>query len=225
MHPYTAPQTGLPDLRNIAAYLVVILLFIAGMPVLAKVRPEPGGGQGEKQGRKVLQGFDGGMMVHAGYLRGNLEQIGYDAKGVPVGLGGVIRLHLGKHFRVGGEGYVSNLGQLKNGSKLKYGWGGILADAYMNIGRLRPYVGVTVGGGAMTTLLMTEKPSEDWAQINGTYYNKQGFLAVDPFVGFDISVIGPMHITLKADYLLPVGAGFEMLPHGPRVYFGFIFSH
>lgn len=216
---------SLTGLKNITAYLLLFLLLLAGTQAPAKVRQDPGNEQEQKQKRKVLQGFDGGMMVHAGYLRGTLEQIGYDAKGVPVGLGGVLRLHLGRHFRIGGEGYVSTLNQMKNGSKLKYGWGGILADAYMNIGRLRPYVGVTVGGGAMTTLLMTEQPQNDWAQIDGTYYHKQGFLAVDPFIGFDIAVIGPMRITLKADYLLPVTSGFEMLPHGPRVYFGFIFSH
>ena len=73
------------------------------------------------QEKKVLRGFDGGMMVHTGYLSGQLDAIGYEAKGAPLGIGGVIRLHLGEHFRVGGEGYVSTLSQRSNGSYLKYG--------------------------------------------------------------------------------------------------------
>lgn len=61
------------------------------------------------QEKKLLRGFDGGMMIHTGYLQGNLEPIGYDVKGMPIGVGGAIRLHLGKHFRIGGEGYISTL--------------------------------------------------------------------------------------------------------------------
>lgn len=55
-----------------------------------------------------------------------------------VGIGGVIRLHFGEHFRVGSEGYVSTLSQLDDGSYLKYGWGGILADFYSDFGRFQP---------------------------------------------------------------------------------------
>ena len=77
------------------------------------------------QEKKLLNGFDGGMMVHTGFLSGSLDAIGYYAKGAPLGIGGVIRLHIGEHFRVGSEGYVSTLNQRGNGSYLKYGWGGL----------------------------------------------------------------------------------------------------
>ena len=110
------------------------------------------------QEKKLLRGFDGGMMVHTGYLSGNLDAIGYQPKGAPMGIGGVIRLHLGEHFRIGSDGYVSTLSQRSNGSYLKYGWGGLLADFYKVIGRFQPYAGLTLGGGAMTTLLMLEEP-------------------------------------------------------------------
>ncbi len=176
------------------------------------------------QERKVLRGFDGGMMVHTGYLSGNLDGIGYQAEGAPIGIGGVIRLHLGGHIRVGTEGYVSTLGQRNNGSYLKYGWGGLLADTYMVLGRFQPYAGLTLGGGAMTTLLMFEEPASPWAPIDGTSYRKQGFMAVDPFVGCDFVVAGPMHLTLKVDYLCALSDS-KLLPHGPRVYFGFLFYH
>jgi hypothetical protein len=176
------------------------------------------------QGKKLLHGFDGGMMVHTGYLSGCLDAVNYDVKGMPVGIGGVARLHIGNHFRVGGEGYISSLGQRGNGSYLKYGWGGLLADVYTVVGRWQPYTGLTLGGGAMTTLLMMENPSSAWAPVDGTYYHKQGFMAIDPFIGCDFIVSGPMHLTLKADYLCAVSES-KLLPHGPRVYIGFLFYH
>jgi hypothetical protein len=176
------------------------------------------------QEKKPLRGFDGGMMIHTGYLSGSLDAIGYEAKGAPTGIGGVIRLHLGEHFRFGTEGYVSTLSQRDNGSYLKYGWGGFLADFYAVLGRFQPYAGVTLGGGAMTSLLMFEKPATAWAPIDGTRYHKQGFMAVDPFVGCDFIVSGPMHLTLKVDYLCALSDA-KLLPQGPRAYFGFLFYH
>ena len=176
------------------------------------------------QEKKLFRGFDGGMMVHTGYLSGELDAIGYQAKGAPTGIGGVIRLHLGEHLRIGSEGYVSTLGQRDNGSYLKYGWGGLLADFYTVLGRFQPYAGLTLGGGAMTTLLMSEEPAHAWVPVDGTYYHKQGFLAIDPFVGCDFIVSGPMHLTLKVDCLCAFGES-RLLPHGPRVYIGFLFYH
>lgn len=176
------------------------------------------------QEKKFLRGFDGGMMVHTGYLHGNLDAIGYEAKGLPIGIGGVIRLHLGEHFRIGSEGYVSTLGQRGNGSYLKYGWGGILADFYKVLGKFQPYAGITLGGGSMTTLLMMEEPTSSWAPIDGTRYHKQGFMAIDPFIGCDFIVSGPMHLTLKVDGLFALSES-KLLPFGPRIYFGFLFYH
>ena len=176
------------------------------------------------QERKFLRGFDGGMMVHTGYLQGNLDAIGYKAKGMPMGIGGVARLHLGEYFRLGGEGYISTLSQRDNGSYLKYGWGGLLADFYTVMGKFQPYAGLTLGGGAMTTLLMMEEQASPWAPIDGTHYHKQGFIAIDPFIGCDFIVSGPMHLTLKVDYLCALNDS-RLLPHGPRIYFGFLFYH
>lgn len=176
------------------------------------------------QEKKVLRGFDGGMMVHTGFLTGNLNAIDYTAKGAPMGIGGVIRLHLGDHFRIGSEGYVSTLSQRGNGSYLKYGWGGLLADFYTVLGRFQPYGGITLGGGAMTTLLMMKEPVSAWAPIDGIRYHKQGFMAIDPFIGCDFIVSGPMHLTLKLDYLCAISKS-ELLPNGPRIYFGFLFYH
>ena len=172
------------------------------------------------QSRKVYRGFDGGMMLHTGYQWGTVA--GEQVKGAPFGVGGAIRVHLGGHFRLGAEGYVSSLKQGVRGSQIKSGWGGALADVYTVVGRFQPYGGVTIGGGSMTTLLMTEEPSSEWVPVDGTLYNRQPFLAVAPFAGFDILVAGPLHFTFKADWLLPIHKR-DLLPSGPRFYFGILF--
>lgn len=79
-------------------------------------------------------------------------------------------------------------------------------------------------GGAMTALLMMENPSSAWEPIDGTIYHRQGFMAIDPFIGCDFIVSKPMHLTLKVDYLCAL-SNSKLLPHGPRVYFGFLFYH
>ena len=38
----------------------------------------------------------------------------------------------------------------------------LLADVYKAFGKFQPYAGLTLGGGAMTTLLMMENPSSAW---------------------------------------------------------------
>lgn len=40
--------------------------------------------------------------------------------------------------------------------------------------------------------------------------------------GCDIIIYGPMHLTLKLDYLCGLSKS-KLLPHGPRIYFGFLF--
>ena len=128
------------------------------------------------------------------------------------------------HFRIGSEGYVSTLSQRGNGSYLKYGWGGLLADCYSVLGRFQPYAGLTLGGGAMTTLLMFEEPASAWTPVDDTVFHKQGFMAINPFVGCDYIVAGPMHLTFKLDYLCAFSES-KLIPHGPRVYIGFLFYH
>lgn len=91
---------------------------------------------------KVYQGFSGGMMVHAGYLFGQDKNAPRDNQGVlcspqgaTFGLGGALRVHLFKHLRVGGEGFVSTMNsattdcrqRLQSGSYIRTGWGGVLA--------------------------------------------------------------------------------------------------
>ena len=108
------------EMKRPLKYIVLFLLIIIPFT------------QNQAQNR---QRFDGGMMVHTGYLHGDLTALNYKAEGMTFGLGGVLRYHLGNHFRLGGEGYVSTLKQMHNGSYIRTSWGGLLADAYWQFGR------------------------------------------------------------------------------------------
>ena len=175
--------------------------------------------------QKVVAGFNGGMMVHTGYLQGTLPEIGYRAQGAPFGLGGVIRVALGRHWMVGGEGYASTLRQMHNGSYIKYGWGGLLGEFFWPFKHVMPYVGLTVGGGTQTTFLLFKGNADDWASEQESVFHKQGFYAITPFIGCDFILTKAVHLTLKADWLNTISHTEWMKPTGPRFYFGVIFYH
>ncbi|MBQ1209304.1 MAG: DUF4491 family protein [Bacteroidales bacterium] len=214
--------------KNVRMLIVFFALFAqTAIPAPAQTPssqvqvPEPAHAQ-ERKG--IYQGFDGGMMLHTGYLQTNIAPLGnYRADGAPFGIGGVARIHLGKHWRVGGEGYISTLSQLNNGSYIECGWGGVLADFYWIFGRFQPYVGLTIGGGALTHYLMFEEPASPWAPVGKTYFEEQGFMAIDPFVGCEFALTSVLHLNLKMDYLCAIGPAAATMPTGPRVYFGILF--
>jgi len=176
---------------------------------------------------KVFTGFDGGMMLHTGYQYGTIQPIGYQANGAPFGLGGVIRAHLGKHWRLGGEGYVSYLHLMDNGSYVKNGWGGVVGDFYWTFGKFMPYVGVMVGGGVRRTLLMMEGSTstpQQWEPLGESYFDKTGYFAVNPNIGCEFIISSKFHLSLKADWLCAIDKTL-LNPCGPRIYIGFIFTH
>lgn len=183
---------------------------------------------GIAQEKEVIKGFSGGMMVHTGYQFGGDNPYQYNPKGATFGIGGVARIHLTNHFRVGFEGYFSTLGlkgELEKGSHNKLFWSGALADWYWKFGRFYPYVGATVGGGIETAYYMFEGSSNDWLPETNAVFNKQPFFAVDPFIGCDMAIGEALRLTLKVDWLMAIRGSGLNLPHGPRIYFGFIFAH
>lgn len=42
------------------------------------------------QEKKLFNGFDGGMMIHTGYIFGNFRQSDYPVSGMPFGMGGLL---------------------------------------------------------------------------------------------------------------------------------------
>lgn len=166
--------------------------------------------------------FSGGMMIHTGYLSGDMNEAGYHAEGMPFGLGGVLRFHFFNHLRVGGEGYVSKLSMQHNGSYVRLGWGGLLVDGYWQLGRWKPYAGFTVGGGSLSSLLIRDGDAGDWQPEKDAVLHNAAVMLIDPFIGCEFALTRAMHLTLKADYIIPLNS--QECPKGVRFYLGFIFA-
>ena len=185
------------------------------------------------QETRVYQGFSGGMMLHTGYLFGKNAQAPCNLQGATFGIGGAIRMHLWEHLRIGSEGYMSQMPSqttdshdfLKKGSYISYGWGGLLADAYWRTEKAWPYIGATVGGGAVKSLYIVEGDQHDWNPEGNTVFNKRGFVCVTPFVGCEYLLTPRVHLTFKADWLLAFGDRKLLMPTGLRAYIGFMFCH
>lgn len=169
------------------------------------------------------QRFDGGIMVHTGYLQEYFSALDYEAQGITFGLDGALRFHLGNHFRLGGEGYVSTMKQMDNGIYSRTSWSGLLADAYWQFGRWQPYVGVIVGGGITFSLLMFEGSAEDCEAETDAFLHSELFFFVNPNIGVEYALSEAVHLTLKVDRLFPVSS-IEM-PKEIRCYLGFVFAH
>lgn len=174
---------------------------------------------------KIFNGYDGGMMLHLGYVKNRVEPLNFTAQGITKGIGGAIRFHFGKHYRIGTEGYVSTLSLMKNGSYMKTFWAGLLNDFYWKFGKFMPYAGITIGGGALTDCIIFEGNNHDWEREEEVVINKTPFIAIDPIIGCDYCLSDAMHITVKFDCLFGLGNENLHMPIGPRAYIGFIFFH
>lgn len=194
---------------------------------------------GESQS-KVYQGFSGGMMVHASYLFGVNPEVPKTPEGVlcspqggSFGLGGALRVHLWKHLRVGGEGFVSTMNSgatnmkqiLQEGSYIRTGWGGLIVDACWRKEKVWPYIGGSIGGGAMRSLYVLEGSQDDWVAEEVAWLHKTSFFYVNPYVGVDWCMTQKVHMTFRADWLLALNKGDLVMPTGPRLLIGFMFCH
>ena len=189
---------------------------------------------------KVYQGFSGGMMLHTGYLFGRDKSAPKTAdgtlcspQGATFGIGGSLRVHLWKHLRAGFEGFVSTMNsgttdrrrQLKSGSYVRTGCGGVLADCCWRLEKAWPYIGGTIGGGAMKGLYILEGDQNSWTADANSTFHKQSFFYVTPYVGCDYCMTKKVHLTFRADWMLAFHKGALALPTGPRLYVGFMFTH
>ena len=187
----------------------------------------------------IFQGCGGGMMVHAGYLFGQnagavlLSDENISPQGLTYGLGGSMRVHLMKHLRIGCEGFSSTMksgatdknGILQSGSYVRTGWGGILADACWRLDKVWPYIGGSVGGGAMRSLYIVKGSENDWEPEETAVFHKQGFGYVNPYIGIDYCLTRRIHLTFRLDWMLAFTKEQLILPTGPRLYVGILFCH
>lgn len=188
---------------------------------------------------KVYQGFSGGMMLHAGALFGTNKYAPTDAtgalcspQGATFGIGGALRVHLWKYLRVGSEGFVSTMNaattdcrNLQSGSYIRTGWGGVLADVCWRGDKVWPYVGGTIGGGAMRSFFLIEGNEDDWKEEERALFHKQTFFMIDPYVGLDWCMTEKVHVTFRLDWMLAIHHRDLLMPSGPRLYVGFMFCH
>lgn len=184
------------------------------------------------QGGLKYRGFSGGMMVHTGYLKSNsfdLQTIqgnyitSSKVEGMPFGIGGAARLHFGKHLRVGGEGYVSNLRYGVQGTTSSLSWGGVLADCVWPLGRWWPFAGVLVGGGAVEHVILQAEPAPDFVAESNAAYREYTFMALAPMVGIEYAMSEKIHLTFKMDYVINLSNPQADFPSGPRFFLGFMF--
>ena len=237
----------------------ILIIALALLPLGLMAQEQEADSKSEKKhsASHVFTGFSGGMMLHAGYLFSddptkvfsNTGLGSYDyVKGLPkggacFGLGGSLRCHLINHIHIGAEGFVSTMPLMGTGSNVRTGWGGALCDWYGNWGKVRPMIGMTVGGGAMRRLYVPATDQVEHATASDTtIYNssfvKTPFFFLDPYVGLEIGLSDHMALLIRIDYMLPFNVHNKGLsevgqqvkwdhfvtPSGPRLYVGIMFG-
>ena len=239
----------------------ILILVLALLPLSLMAREqEDAGTQPEKEQKHssgVFTGFSGGMMLHGGYLfadnpqkifsnngLGSVDYVsGLPKDGFCYGLGGALRTHLINHIHLGAEGFVSTMPLMRTGSNVRTGWGGVLCDVYGNWGKVRPMVGLTLGGGAMKRLYVPKTdPVAQTGSTATTIYNssyvKTPFFFIDPYIGMEIDLAKHMALLIRIDYMLPFNINSRTLsdtgafikgdnfitPSGPRLYVGIMFG-
>ena len=238
----------------------LLILVLALLPLGLMAQEQEVADAPQKKTRKaseVFTGFSGGMMLHAGYLfskdpRYVFSNTGLGSEdyiknlprdGVCIGLGGALRVHLIDHIHLGAEGGVSTMPLMKTGSNIRTGWGGVLCDFYTDWGKVRPLIGMTIGGGTMKRLFVPDEPpvvyttGADTTNYNSSYV-KTPFFFLDPYVGLEIGLNSHMALMIRIDYMLPFGRSNSsltnlgqdikwsnfMTPSGPRLYVGIMFG-
>lgn len=206
------------------------ILFVMMLMVAARPGSVFAGG-----GKFGFSGFSGGMMLHTGYVSGGTVMLtdaggaqvfSQKMSGMPLGIGGALKLHFGNWLRVGTEGYSTSLSYGDFDSYMNIGWGGLLADCLFNAnGRFMPFAGVTVGGGVAKNLTVTERTPADFTVENNASFRKYTFMCVVPFAGVEYAATPRVRVVLKADYMLNVSNRQNDFATGPRIYLGFMFYH
>ncbi len=222
------------------------------MPVWGETNNEHKAPEETPDKNSVLTGFSGGMFLHAGYAfaespdalfrNGSLSSVknvmNLPSDGITLGLGGALRTHLIDHIHLGLEGGVSQMPLMKSGSNIRTAFGGVICDWYFTIGKVRPFVGGLVGGGANKRLFVPDAQNvveSDSLSYNASY-TKTPFFLLDPYIGIEIKLGGHANLVFKLDYMLPFGDSTKGIsshlvtwsnfisPSGPRLYVGIMFG-
>lgn len=236
--------------------LSLVLLLSCCLPVAGQ-ETDRASKKEKSSASQVFTGFSGGMMLHGGYLFADNPQTVFSNNGLGswdyvkalpksgfcYGLGGSLRCHLINHIHLGAEGFVSTMPLMKTGSNVRIGWGGVCCDFYSNWGKVRPLIGLTVGGGTMKRLYVPDNEQVEYTTTSDTTiynssYVKTPFFLLDPYAGLEIGFGNHIALLIRIDYMLPFNihntglaeAGKQVTwdnfvkPSGPRLYVGVMFG-
>jgi hypothetical protein len=166
--------------------------------------------------------FTGGMFLHTGFLQNSRSA--EPINGLCSGIGGQGFFHLGKHFRLGSEGYGSTFRYGKNPGYYKMGWGGVLTGYQWRVGRFKPMISLTIGGGKVHDLYLIDGDVNDNLP-DQTVYRVYSHMLTVPALSLHYALKKKINLAFKADFALPVGAGKEgNFTYGPRFYLGVLFN-
>lgn len=178
------------------------------------------------------RGYIGGMFLHTGYVESRsfafTDRYGgvYSQKlqGMPVGIGGHLKVMLSDFLRVGTEGYTTRL-NYENQSYAAIGWGGFLADIYRTVGRFTPYIGSTVGGGAFRHLRVFQPIENDFIADETVAVRSYRFMCVTPFAGLEYKLTERISAVVKTDYMINLTNNQQDFTRGFRIYCGVSFKN
>lgn len=223
-------------------------------PQQAEQQAEPEKKKQKKSAAEIFTGFSSGLTIHGGYLfsdspdklfsnngLGSEDYVkGLPRSGVCMGIGAMFRVHFLDHIHLGVETNISTMPLMRTGSNLRNIWGGAHCDFYTTWGKVRPLIGMTVGGGTIKRLFVPEKAqivtTPDSTVYNASYTSTPYFL-LDPYAGLEI-LLGKsksMALLIRIDYMLQFGTANGIAkdvnwsnfitPSGPRLYIGLLFGH
>lgn len=178
------------------------------------------------------RGYLGGMFLHTGYVESQnfsfTDRNGrvYDQKlqGMPVGIGGHLKVVLSDFLRVGTEGYTTRL-NYENQSYAATGWGGFLFDIYRQFGKFTPYIGTTVGGGAFRHTRVFNPIENDFIADEIVAIRVYRFMCITPFMGIEYKLSKRIAAVVKVDYMVNLTNRQTDFTNGVRVYCGIAFKN
>ena len=176
----------------------------------------------EKKG--IYKGFSGGMFLHTGFINITPNYSpNYNINGYLQGIGGKLALSFTDYFYIGTEGYGSKCTYDKLGSYINFGWGGLLFETGYKFWKIRPFAGITIGGGHVSHLHVLSGNQTDNLQ-DIVIYKSFATMVYAPYFGVEYHFGKRLAFTLKTDFLRSfdnqILGGNNT---GARIYFGILF--
>lgn len=174
-----------------------------------------------------FKGYSGGMFYHLGYVRSNEfmvynlagQAIPTRIEGMTSGIGGKLGFFINKYVRTGIEGYATTTryGEFRNSYKV--GWGGLVMEFVYPTKRVMPFIGLTVGGGKMTNMILLANDNNDY-HADEIVYKEDALFVINPAIGIEYFVSKRISLIFKVDYMLSGSKDKFDFASGPRAYIG-----